>query len=200
VADTTADILIDRLIHWGVQEVFGLPGDGINGIMESLRKRQDKIRAASEHDLDTAARILNQGKRTVILVGQGALDARSEVIALAERLNAPIVKALLGKAVVPDDCPYTTGGIGLLGTRASQESLEDCDTLLIAGSSFPYIEFYAKPGQARAIQIDIDPVRIGGRRQICGAVNANARGADVLPSPCAQVVCCTAPDICIWNC
>ena len=64
-------------------------------------------------------------------------------------LGAPIIKALLGKAVVPDDCPYTTGGIGLLGTKASQEALEECDTLLIAGSSFPYIEFYPKPGKAR---------------------------------------------------
>ena len=77
--------------------------------------------------------------------------------AAAERLSAPIIKALLGKAVVPDDCPYTTGGIGLLGTKASQEALEECDTLLIAGSSFPYIEFYPEPGKARAVQIDIDP-------------------------------------------
>ena len=97
------------------------------------------------------------------MVGQGALDARNEVIALAERLGAPIVKALLGKAVVPDDCPYTTGGIGLLGTKPSQEALEECDTLLIAGSSFPYIEFYPKSDKVRAIQIDIDPTRIGLR-------------------------------------
>jgi pyruvate dehydrogenase (quinone) len=106
---------------------------------------------------------LNSGKRIAILVGQGVLHARNEVIAVAERLSAPIVKALLGKAVVPDDCPYTTGGIGLLGTKASQEALEECDTLLIAGSSFPYIEFYPAPGKARAVQIDIDPSRIGLR-------------------------------------
>src|SRR5438067_6045834 len=74
-----------------------------------------------------------------------------------------IIKALLGKAAVPDHSPYTTGGIGLLGTRPSQEALEACDTLLIVGSSFPYIEFYPKPGQARAIQIDDDPTRLGLR-------------------------------------
>jgi pyruvate dehydrogenase (quinone)/pyruvate oxidase len=96
-------------------------------------------------------------------VGQGALEASDEVIAVAERLSAPIIKALLGKAVVPDDCKYTTGGIGLLGTKASQEALEECDTLLIVGSSFPYIEFYPKPGKARAVQIDVDPTRIGLR-------------------------------------
>ena len=309
MAQTTADILIERLIEWDVSEIFGLPGDGINGIMEALRKHQDKVRfvhvrheesaafmacayakytgklgvclatsgpggihllnglydakldgqpvlaitghafhdlidthtqqdvdldrvfsdvavynvrvmgsahvrnvtdlacrtalncrgvshlnvpsdiqdeeyderskrnvpnhttsvpAASprlpaEQDLARAAEILNAGKRVAILVGQGALDARNEVIAVAERLSAPIIKALLGKAVVPDDCPYTTGGIGLLGTKPSQEAIEECDTLLIAGSSFPYIEFYPKPDKARAIQIDIDPTRIGLR-------------------------------------
>ncbi len=78
-------------------------------------------------------------------------------------LGAPIVKALLGKACVPDDSPYTTGGIGLLGTEPSQDALEACDTLLIVGTSFPYIEFYPKPGEARAVQIDTDPARIGLR-------------------------------------
>jgi pyruvate dehydrogenase (quinone)/pyruvate oxidase len=107
--------------------------------------------------------VLNEGKKIAILAGQGALNARNEIIAVAERLSAPIIKALLGKAVVPDDCPYTTGGIGLLGTKASQEALEECDTLLIAGSSFPYMEFYPKPGKARCVQIDVDPSRIGLR-------------------------------------
>ena len=82
---------------------------------------------------------------------------------MAERLGAPIVKALLGKAAVPDDSPYTTGTIGLLGTRPSQEALEQCDTLLMVGSSFPYIEFLPKPGQARGVQIERDPVRVGLR-------------------------------------
>ena len=309
MSETTADILVDRLVGWGVHDIFGLPGDGINGIIEALRKRKDDIRfvhvrheesaafmacayakytgrlgvcvatsgpggihllnglydakldgqpvlaitghafhdlidthtqqdvdldrlftdvtvyntrvmgsahvanvtdlacrtalnfrgvahlniptdiqdqksderskrnvadhtneipAASARlpnadDLLRAASILNDGKRISILVGQGALNARNEVIAVAEKLGAPIIKALLGKAVVPDDCPFTTGGIGLLGTKASQEALEECDTLLIAGSSFPYIEFYPKPGKARCVQIDIDPSRVGLR-------------------------------------
>jgi len=323
VAETAADILVDRLIDWGVKEVFGLPGDGINGIMESLRKRQDDIRFVhvrheeaaafmacayakytgklgvcvatsgpggihllnglydakldgqpvlaitghafhdlidthtqqdvdldrlfadvtvynarvmgcahvrnvtdlacrtalnfrgvahlnipsdiqdeqtderskrnvpnhtasvqarsgrlpAESDLARAAEILNDGKKIAILVGQGALDARNEVIAVAEKLSAPIVKALLGKAVVPDDCPYTTGGIGLLGTKASQEALEECDTLLIAGSSFPYIEFYPAPGHARAVQIDVDPSRIGLRYPVEVGIVADCRKA-----------------------
>src|SRR4029079_19560957 len=83
-----------------------------------------------------------------------------------ERLGAPIIKALLGKAAVPDDSEYTTGGIGLLGTRPSQEAMEECDTLLIVGSSFPYLEFMPKPGQARGVQIDADPARIGLRYPI----------------------------------
>jgi pyruvate dehydrogenase (quinone)/pyruvate oxidase len=82
---------------------------------------------------------------------------------LAEKLGAPIIKALLGKAAVPDDSRYTTGGIGLLGTKPSQEALEACDTLLMVGTSFPYIEFLPKPGQARGVQIDLDPARIGLR-------------------------------------
>ncbi len=310
---TAADMLLDTIYRWGVRVVFGLPGDGINGIMESLRKRQDKIRfvqvrheeAAAfmacgyakfscglgaclatsgpggihllnglydakmdghpvlaitgmqfhdllethtqqdveldklfmdvavynarvmgpshvenvaelacrtalarrgvahitfpvdiqnmpvsernglrskrnvphhvsaargrraplpeEEDLRRAADILNRGERVAILAGQGALGASPELERAAELLGAPVVKALLGRAVLPDDSPYTTGGAGLLGTRPSQEALEDCDTLLLVGTSFPYIEFYPKPGQARAVQIDLDPVRIGLR-------------------------------------
>jgi pyruvate dehydrogenase (quinone) len=321
VAETAADILVERLIDWGVKEIFGLPGDGINGVMEALRKRQDQIRfihvrheeaaafmacayakytgklgvclatsgpggihllnglydakldgqpvlaitghafhdlidthtqqdvdldrlfedvtvynarvmgcahvrnvtdlacrtalnfrgvahlniptdiqdeeadersrrnipnhtasvparsarLPAEQDLSRAAEILDAGKKIAILVGQGALDARDEVIAVAERLCAPIVKALLGKAVVPDDCPFTTGGIGLLGTKASQEALEECDTLLIAGSSFPYIEFYPAPSKARAVQIDIDPARIGLRYPVEVGIVADCR-------------------------
>jgi len=309
MAKTGADILIETLIDWGVDTVFGLPGDGINGIMESLRKRQEEIRfiqvrheesaafmacayakytgklgvclatsgpggihllnglydakldgqpvlaitghayhdlidTFSQQDVDLdklfqdvavynarvtgaphvenvahlacraalgyrgvahinfpndlqdqeggertprnvphhnsdapgrsaalpgteelqrAAEILNAGKKIVILAGRGALHATDELEQLAETLGAPIVKALLGKAAVPDDSPYTTGGIGLLGTLPSQEALEECDTLLIVGSSFPYIEFYPKPGKARGVQIDLDPLRIGLR-------------------------------------
>jgi pyruvate dehydrogenase (quinone)/pyruvate oxidase len=118
---------------------------------------------ASAAQLSRAAAILNGGKKTAILAGRGALNATSELLAVAERLGAPIIKPLLGKGAVPDDNPYSLGGIGLLGTKPSQEALENCDTLLIAGSSFPYIEFYPKPGKARAVQIDIDPKRIGLR-------------------------------------
>ncbi len=309
MAKTGGDILVENLIDWGVDTVFGLPGDGINGIIEALRKRQELVRfiqvrheeaaafmacgyakytgrlgvclatsgpggihllnglydakmdgqpvlaitghhyhdlidtfAQQDLDLDKvyqdvavyntrvmgpthvenvtnlacraaisyrgvshinfptdlqdqeggertprnrphhessvyarraalpsmddlrkAAEILNQGKKIAILAGRGALHATDELEQLAELLGAPIIKALLGKAAVPDDSPYTTGGIGLLGTRPSQEALEDCDTFLIVGSSFPYIEFLPKPGQARGVQIDLDPVRIGLR-------------------------------------
>jgi pyruvate dehydrogenase (quinone) len=311
MATTASDVLIESLRDWGVDTVFGLPGDGINGIMEALRKRQDEIRfvqvrheeaaalmacayakytgrlgvclatsgpggihllnglydakldgqpvlaitghhyhdlidTRSQQDVDLdrlfmdvalyttrvmgaahvenvtdmacrtalsyrgvahlnfpvdlqeqeiakdersarnirghsadmrwcsarmpaqddvvrAAELLNAGRKVAILAGQGALGATDELEAVAERLGAPIVKALLGKAAVPDDSPYTTGGLGLLGTRPSQEVMENCDTLLIVGSSFPYIEFYPKPDQARAVQIDLDPVRIGLR-------------------------------------
>jgi pyruvate dehydrogenase (quinone) len=311
---TAADVLIDSLIDWGVNVVFGLPGDGINGIMESLRIRQDKIRFVqvrheeaaafmacgyakftgklgvclatsgpggihllnglydakldgqpvlaitglqfhdligtytqqdvaldklfmdvavfnerimgpthvenitdlacrtaiayrgvshitfpvdfqeaevkkrqgssrnvphhtsdvysrsarlpNRADLEMAAQILNRGKKVAILAGRGALNATDELEETAELLAAPIAKALLGKAAVADDSPYTTGGIGLLGTKPSQEALEDCDTLLMVGTSFPYIEFMPKPGQARGIQIELDPKRIGLRYPI----------------------------------
>lgn len=323
MARNGAEILVDCLISWGVDTVFGLPGDGINGVMEALRQRQDKIRfiqvrheesaafmavgyakwtgrlgcclattgpggvhflnglydakadrvpviavtGLPYHDLiDTftqqdvdhtrlfmdvaeytarimgaahventvglacrtalakrgasvvaipmdvqeqtpeqdkpskrnvlhhdsfargkgelhptpeavraAAEILNTGQKVAILAGQGALGARDELLALADKLGAPIVKALLGKAVVPDDHPLTTGGIGLLGTRPSQEAFEDCDTLLIVGSTFPYIEYYPKPGQARGIQIDIDPSRISLRFPVEVGIAADAK-------------------------
>lgn len=311
MARTAADILIDTIRDWGVEVIFGLPGDGINGIMEALRQRQDRVRfiqvrheeaaafmacgyakftnrlgvclatsgpgglhlinglydakldgqpvlaitghhyhdlidthsqqdvdldrvfadvsvysarvmgaahvenvadlacrtalsyrgvahinfptdlqeqeweagersprnlphhtsdvpalragLPSEDDLRRAAEVLNAGQRVAILAGRGALAATDELEETAEVLGAPIVKALLGKTAVPDDSPYTTGGIGLLGTGPSQEALERCDTLLLVGTSFPYIEFYPKPGQARAVQIDFDPARIGLR-------------------------------------
>ena len=312
MSKTAADVLVETLQHWGVEVIFGLPGDGINGIMEALRQAQDRIRfvqvrheeaaafmacgyakftgklgvcvatsgpggihllnglydakldgqpvlaitghhfhdlidthaqqdidldrvfmdvacyntrimgpahvrsvahlacrmalsrrsvshinfpvdiqsmpiSADERsernipghaetdvfarrsgvparaDLERAAEVLNAGSKIAILAGQGALHARHELLAVAAKLGAPIVKALLGKACVPDDSPYTTGGIGLLGTRPSQEALESCDTLLMVGTSFPYIEFLPKPGQARAVQIDRDSSRIGLR-------------------------------------
>jgi pyruvate dehydrogenase (quinone)/pyruvate oxidase len=117
----------------------------------------------SQSLIKEAAKILNTGSRVVILVGQGALGAADEVIAVAEKLGAPIVKALLGKAVIPDDSPYTTGGIGLLGTSPSSDTMNEADTLLMIGTSFPYIDYLPKPGQARGIQIDIKPEKVGLR-------------------------------------
>jgi pyruvate dehydrogenase (quinone)/pyruvate oxidase len=133
-------------------------------------------RMPDEAQLARAIDILNAGKKTVILAGRGAIGAGHELLAVAERLSAPIAKPLLGKASVPDDSPYCVGGVGLLGTKPAQEALEECDTLLIAGSSFPYIEFYPKPGQAKAVQIDLDPKRIGLRYPVeAGLVGDTAR-------------------------
>lgn len=123
----------------------------------------DPLPLPSRALLEKAAAVLNSGTKVAILAGRGCLGARDELIQLADTLAAPIVKPLLGKGVVPDDHPLTTGGIGLLGTAPSQEALQSCDTLIIAGSSFPYMEFYPKPGQARAVQIDLDASRIGLR-------------------------------------
>ncbi|HJV52598.1 MAG TPA: thiamine pyrophosphate-requiring protein, partial [Noviherbaspirillum sp.] len=107
-------------------------------------------------DLLAAADILNAGKKVAMLVGAGALDATDEVIQTAELLGAGVAKALLGKAAVPDDLPFVTGSIGLLGTKPSWDLMTECDTLLMVGSSFPYSEFLPKEGQARGVQIDID--------------------------------------------
>jgi pyruvate dehydrogenase (quinone) len=127
--------------------------------------------AAPADELQRAAHILNKGEKTAILAGRGAIGAANELEAVAGRLGAPVAKALLGKGALSDRSPYTTGGVGLLGTTPSQEALEECDTLLIVGSTFPYIEFYPPPGQARAVQIDIDPQRIGLRYPVeCGLV------------------------------
>jgi pyruvate dehydrogenase (quinone) len=309
MAQTAADILIESLHDWEVEVVFGLPGDGINGIMEALRRRQDKIRfiqvrheesaafmasgyakytgklgvclatsgpggihllnglydakldgqpvvaitghhyhdlidtyaqqdvdlhrlfidvavynarvmgpahvqnvtdlacrtalayrgvahinfpvdlqeqevaerskrnvadhtcdvyarsarLPAEEEIARAAKVLNAGKKIAIVCGQGPLHATDESEEAAEKLAAPVVKALLGKVAVPDTSPYTTGGIGLLGTKPSQEALEQCETLFMVGTSFPYIEFLPKPDAARGVQIDLDPARIGLR-------------------------------------
>src|SRR3954447_3813324 len=133
-------------------------------------------REPNTNDIRQAAEILNGGKKIAILAGQGALHATDELEQVAEILGAPIIKALLGKAAVPDHSPYTTGSIGLLGTKPSQEAFERCDTILIVGSSFPYIEFMPKPGQARGVQIEVDPMRVGLRYPIeVGLVGDSAR-------------------------
>jgi pyruvate dehydrogenase (quinone) len=116
--------------------------------------------------LRQAADVINAGSKVAIMAGAGCRDAREEIVQLAEKVAGPIIKPLLGKDVVPDDSPYTTGGLGLLGTAPSQDAMEECDTLIMAGTSFPYLDFYPKPGQARGVQIDINAERIGLRYPI----------------------------------
>lgn len=310
MAINTSDFIVDRMYQWGVRRVFGYPGDGINGVMESLRKSEDKIdfiqvrheemaafmacahakftgetgvciatsgpgaihllnglydakmdhqpvvaivgqqaRAAlggnyqqevdlvnlfkdvagefvqmatepsqvrhlidrafriakaertvtcvilpndlqeldyqeparshgtihssvgyskpviipTEEDLLRAAQLLNEGKKVAILIGAGAMEAKEEVKTVAELLGAGVAKALLGRAVLPDELPYVTGSIGLLGTKPSYDLMMECDTLLMVGTSFPYSEFLPKEGAAKAVQIDIDGRMLGIR-------------------------------------
>jgi pyruvate dehydrogenase (quinone) len=118
-----------------------------------------------EADLHRAADVLNAGEKVAILVGAGALRATDEVIAVAEKLGAGVAKVLLGKAVLPDDLPYVTGSIGLLGSKPSYEMMSECDTLLMVGSGFPYSEFLPQEGQARGVQIDIAPDMLSLRFQ-----------------------------------
>jgi len=116
-----------------------------------------------ERDLKRAAEVLNAGEKVAILIGAGAAGAADEVIAVAEKLGAGIAKALLGKAVLPDDLPFVTGCIGLLGTRPSSDLMTGCDTLLMIGTGFPWSEFLPKDGAARAVQIDLDPAMLSLR-------------------------------------
>src|SRR2546421_2601016 len=324
MAQTAADVLIEGLIDWGVDTVFGIPGDGINGVMEALRTRQDQIRfvqvrheeaaafmacgyakytgklgcclatsgpggihllnglydaesdqapvlaltgqtysdlkgsnfqqevnmsrlfddvavynqevinpnqvemladEACRHalnhrgvahitfpvdyqevkpsgkgsmhkregsttsrwtpsracpapaELKRAAAVLNEAKKPVVLIGQGARGAGAEVIEIAEKLGAPIVKALLGKEVVPDDHPLCTGGLGLLGATPSVEALEESDAVVIIGSSFPYMEYLPKPGDAKGVQIDDKADRIGLRFPVDAGLVGDAKAA-----------------------
>jgi pyruvate dehydrogenase (quinone) len=331
MAQTASDVLVERLIDWGVDTVFGLPGDGINGFMEALRKAQDRVRfihvrheevaalAASAYakftgrlgvcmstaapgavhllnglydakvdqapvlaitgmtyhdligtnylqdinqdylfqdvalfnqrimgpahvenmadqacrtalshravahlaipidwqaaeassarysmknvkshtsenfqrprrvpiraDLEAAAALLGDKHKIAIVAGAGARGAGAELEELAEKLGAPITKPMLGKECVPDDSPYTTGSIGIVGTRPSAEAMEGCDALIIVGSSFPYIEYLPTPGQAVAVQIDDKPERIGLRYPVdIGLVgDAQATLRELLP-------------------
>lgn len=128
-----------------------------------------------KEDLRRAAEVLNRGRRVVVLVGQGALGAQEEVLEIADRLAAPIVKALLGKAVVADDHPLCLGGLGLLGTAPAETAMEQCDTLLMVGTNFPYMDYLPRPGQARAVQIDINPVRLGTRYPVDVGLVGDAR-------------------------
>ena len=131
-----------------------------------------------EDDLRRAAEVLNDGEKVAILVGAGALNATDEVIAVADKLQAGVAKALLGKAALPDDLPWVTGSIGLLGTKASWDLMTECDTLLMIGSGFPYSEFLPKEGQARGVQIDIKPEMLSLRYPM--EVNLSGNSAETL--------------------
>ncbi|MFC0863963.1 thiamine pyrophosphate-dependent enzyme [Sphaerimonospora cavernae] len=141
------------------------------------------IRVPCREDLEEAAQVFAGRTRIVILAGAGARGAGEELEAVAERLAAPIVKAQLGKDCVPDDSPYTTGPIGLVGSRPSEEALEECDALLIVGSTMPYIEYYPSPGQAVCVQIDDRPERLGLRHPVDVPLAGDARAtlAALLP-------------------
>jgi len=118
---------------------------------------------ARAEDLEAAARVLNEGEKIAILAGAGALHAREEVLAVADKLGAPVIKTLSGKAVIPDDSEYAVGGIGLLGTRPGEDLVEDCDTLFMIGTNFPYTKHLPEPGKVRVVQIEADPTRAGLR-------------------------------------
>ena len=136
------------MVHGATHTGVGYPGAATLPNIEDLRK---------------AAEILNQGEKVAILVGAGALHATDEVITVANRLSAGVAKALLGKAAVPDDLPFVTGSIGLLGTKPSWDLMKQCDTFLMVGSAFPYSEFLPKPGNARGVQIDINGANLSLR-------------------------------------
>ncbi|UWZ85924.1 thiamine pyrophosphate-dependent enzyme [Occallatibacter riparius] len=125
--------------------------------------------------LEQAAEIINKGSKVTVFVGRGALHAREEVEQLAELVGGPVVKALLGKGVLPDQSPYTTGGIGLLGTAPSVDAMNECDTLIMIGTSFPYMEFLPKPGQAKCVQIELDPTRVGLRHPVDVALTGDSK-------------------------
>jgi pyruvate dehydrogenase (quinone) len=129
----------------------------------------------TQEDLQRAADVLNAGERVAMLVGRGARHATDEVVAVADLLGAGVAKALNGRAVVPDDVPYVTGSIGLLGTRPSDDMMQNCDTLLMVGTSFPYSEWLPEVGQARAVQIDIDARNLSMRYPVEVPLTGDAR-------------------------
>lgn len=151
------------IIPGDVQELDYAPPTHEFKMVPSSLDRSSWTAVPSGDSVRRAAEILNSGDKVAVLVGQGAAGARAEVERIAELLGAGVAKALLGKDVLSDELPYVTGSIGLLGTRPSYELMRDCDTLLTIGSSFPYSQFLPEFGQARGVQIDIDPHMIGMR-------------------------------------
>jgi pyruvate dehydrogenase (quinone) len=151
------------IIPGDVQELdYSAPTHEFKMVPSSL-DRSAWTAVPSQESLERAAEILNSGEKPAILIGQGAAGARAEVERIAELLGAGVAKALLGKDALSDELPYVTGSIGLLGTRPSYELMQDCDTLLTIGSSFPYTQFLPEFGNARGVQIDIDPHMVGMR-------------------------------------
>ncbi|WP_455361392.1 thiamine pyrophosphate-requiring protein [Streptomyces sp. SYSU K21746] len=151
------------IIPADVQELDYTPPQHAFKMVPSSLGRVSYAPVPADAEIARAAELLNEGEKVAVLIGQGARGARPEVEELADVLAAGVAKALLGKDALPDDLPYVTGSIGLLGTRASYEMMRDCDTLLVVGSSFPYSQFLPEFDQARAVQIDIDPFMIGLR-------------------------------------
>lgn len=162
-----------------VQELPAMPhpprehGDVLSGVGPSLARP-----VPAEQELQRAADVLNRGERVAMLIGAGALHAGREVREVAEKLGAGVAKALLGKAALPDDLPYVTGSIGMLGTRPSWQLMDHCDTLLMIGTTMPYGEFLPQEGRARAVQIDLDPRNVSMRYPT--EVNLIGDSADVL--------------------
>jgi pyruvate dehydrogenase (quinone) len=151
------------IIPKDVQEESFLQPRRAHGFTRSGQGYSRPVIVPAEKDLRKAADVLNAGKKVAILIGAGAAHAADEVTEVAERLGAGVAKALLGKSVLPDDLPFVTGCIGLLGTKPSSDLMNGCDTLLIVGSGFPWSEFLPKSGDARAVQIDIDPAMLSLR-------------------------------------
>ncbi len=146
----------------------------------------DPVIRPGDDDLRRAAEVLNAGSRVAILVGQGAKHATNEVIEVAELLGAGVAKALNGRAAVPDDLPFVTGSIGLLGTKPSADMMDGCDTLLMVGTAFPYSEWLPEPGKARGVQIDIDARKLGIRYPVEVAMMGDAAETLRALLPCLQ--------------
>ena len=166
------------IIPKDVQEEPFEPPKRAHGFTRSGSGYSRPVMVPTESEVRRAADVLNAGEKVAILIGAGAVHAAEEVIAVAEKLGAGVAKALLGKSVLPDNLPFVTGCIGLLGTRPSSDMMNGCDTLLIVGSGFPWSEFLPKNGKARAVQIDVDPAMLS-LRYPC-EVNLHGDAADTL--------------------
>jgi pyruvate dehydrogenase (quinone) len=146
-----------------VQELAAADPPRAHGSIHTGADFRSPVVLPGPEDLQRAADLLNRGEKIAVLIGAGAWNAPDEVMSICDRLQAGVAKALLGKAVLSDDLAYSTGQIGLLGTRPSWELMRDCDTLLMIGTTFPYSEFLPKEGQAKCVQIDIDPTMLSLR-------------------------------------